>query len=294
MPAVTPAIDARACGIGLKRAHADALMAASRSGGPRPDYLEIHAENHLSAGGPGPRALLALREQYAISVHGVGLSLGGREPIDAAHLERVATLVQRIEPLWFSEHLAWCAEGGRWFNDLLPLPYDESTLASTVRHVQQVQERLGTRMLIENPSSYLEHRGSSLAEAEFLAELVRRSGCGLLLDVNNAWVSAVNHGRDPWAFIAALPREAVMQIHLAGVETEHDADGQPLHIDTHGAPVDTAVWALYDRTLAWLGRPVPTLIERDNSLPPLHELLAEASRARRLQHDLREHALAAA
>lgn len=272
------------CGIGLKRQHADALMAAAACGESRPDFLEIHAENHLSAGGPGPRALMALRERYAISVHGVGLSLGGIDGPDSQHLERVATLVHRLEPLWFSEHLAWCREGGRWFNDLLPLPYDDTTLADTVRHVQQVQERLGARILVENPSTYLEHRDSTLGEAEFLRALVQRSGCGLLLDVNNAWVSAGNHGRDAWGFITALPPEAVGEIHLAGVDVEADADGRPLRIDTHGAAVDAAVWRLYERTLRWLGRPVPTLIERDNAVPPLPQLLVEADRARRLQH----------
>jgi uncharacterized protein len=273
-------IEAAACGIGLKRVHADALMATAAG---HPDFLEIHAENHLSAGGPGPRALLALRERYPIAVHGVGLSLGGHEAPDARHLERVAGLVERIEPIWFSEHLAWCSEGGRWFNDLLPLAYDASTLAATCAHVQQVQERLKAPILIENPSTYLAHRGSTMDEAGFLRELVERTGCALLLDVNNAWVSATNHARDPWALIGALRREAVRQIHLAGFAAELDADGAPLLIDTHGAAIDHEVWQLYERTLAWLGRPVPTLIERDNEVPALRVLLAECDAARAIQ-----------
>jgi uncharacterized protein (UPF0276 family) len=277
-------VPAHACGIGLKRLHADALMApAGRGAAAAPDFLEIHAENHLSAGGPGPRALLALRERFAIAVHGVGLSLGGSEALDPRHLERVAGLVERMQPLWFSEHLAWCSEGGRWFNDLLPLAYDDVTLATTCAHVQQVQERLKAPILIENPSTYLEHRGSTMDEAGFLRELVRRTGCALLLDVNNAWVGATNHGRDPWSFVAALPREAVRQIHLAGFATEMDTDGAPLLIDNHGSAVAQEVWRLYERTLAWLGRPVPTLIERDNDVPALEVLVAECDMARSIQ-----------
>lgn len=265
-------------GIGLKAAHVHDLLA----GGAALDFVEVHAENYLVAGGPQLRQLERVRARWPLSVHGVGLSIGGEGPLDSRHLDRLAALLRRFEPQWFSEHLAWSGHGGHWFNDLLPLPYDRPTLDRVCDHIDQVQQRLQRRLLLENPSTYIECAASTMDEGGFLAEVVRRTGCALLLDVNNAHVSAVNHGRDAWALIDALPPEAVCEIHLAGHAEDRDAAGDRLLIDTHGAPVDDAVWSLYRRTLARLG-PVPTLIERDHHVPPLAELAAEAALARRAQ-----------
>jgi uncharacterized protein (UPF0276 family) len=262
-------------GIGLKDDHVPPLL----EGAAAVDFLEVHAENYLVAGGPRLRRLEQLCERLPLSVHGVGLSIGGAVPPDEAHLDRLDALLRRFEPRWFSEHLAWSSHGGRWFNDLLPLPYDEATLDRVCAHVDRVQSRLRRRLLLENPSTYVEFEASTLDEGAFLAEVVRRTGCGLLLDVNNAYVSGVNHGRDAWALIEALPAGAIGEIHLAGHAEDHDAAGDRLLIDDHGAPVAVAVWRLYERTLARLGA-VPTLIERDNDVPPLPELAAEAGRAR--------------
>jgi uncharacterized protein len=271
-------------GFGLKQCHAAALLAAEAADAPTcaPDFLEVHAENYLVDGGPLLRQLEAVRARWPLSVHGVGLSIGGEGGLDSRHLERLATLVRRFEPRWFSEHLAWSSHGGHCFNDLLPLPYDGATLRRVCDHLDQLQARLQRRVLLENPSTYVEFAASTMDEGAFLCEVVRRTGCALLLDVNNAYVSAVNHGRDPWALIAALPADAVAEIHLAGFAEDRDAAGDRLLIDSHGSPVADAVWSLYRRTMERLG-PRPTLIERDNDVPALSVLAAEASRARQLQ-----------
>lgn len=261
-------------GIGLKDAHATQLL----EGAVEVDFLEVHAENLMVAGGPRLRRLERLRERLPLSIHGVGLSIGGQGPLDHAHLGEVAALLARFEPRWVSEHLAWSSHGGVWLNDLLPVPYDRPTLDRVCEHIDQVQVRLGRRILLENPSTYLEFEASTMEESTFLSEVVRRTGCGLLLDVSNAYVSGINHGRDPWALIEALPANAIGEIHLAGFAEDHDAAGARLLIDDHGAPVDVAVWALYERTLARLGA-VPTLIERDNNVPSLSMLAAEAGQA---------------
>lgn len=274
-PAQRPA---PAVGIGLKAAHVDQVLQQ----GARVDFFEVHAENYMVAGGPYLAHLGRVRERWPLSLHGVGLSLGGAGPLDATHLERLARLVERFEPRWVSEHLAWSGHGGAWLDDLLPLPYDSGTLRQVCARVDQLQQRLRRPVLIENPSTYVEYRASTMDEGQFLAELVRRTGCGLLLDLTNAHVSAVNHRRDAWALVEALPAEAIGEIHLAGFAEDHDAAGDRLLIDDHGAPVDEAVWALYHRTLERLG-PRPTLIERDNHLPPLAVLEAEAERARQAQ-----------
>jgi len=271
IPAEHPAI----VGIGLKPGHVGQIL---REGVPL-DFFEIHAENYLVAGGPYLRHLQQIRERFALSIHGVGLSIGGAGPLDRAHLDRLDRLLRRFEPQWFSEHLAWSSHGGQFYNDLLPLPYSRATLTRVCEHVDQVQERLGRRLLLENPSTYVEFATSTLDEGSFLAEVARRTGCGLLLDVNNAYVSAVNHGRDAWDLIAPLPPAAIGEIHLAGFAEDWDAVGDRLLIDSHGAPVADAVWALYRRTLDHLG-PRPTLIERDQAIPPLAVLLSEASQAR--------------
>jgi uncharacterized protein (UPF0276 family) len=227
------------------------------------------------------RHLQRVRERWPLSVHGVGLSIGGEAPLDSEHLARLKALLQRFEPQWFSEHLAWSSHGGQWFNDLLPLPYNAATLQHVCAHVDQTQQTLGRRLLLENPSTYVEFVSSTMDEATFLAEVVRRTGCGLLLDVNNAYVNAVNHGGDAWAFIQALPREAVGEIHLAGFAEDRDGAGARLLIDHHGAPVADAVWALFVRSVAHIGA-VPTLIERDNHIPAWPVLQAEARHARSL------------
>ena len=263
-------------GIGLKSQHLRELLALPPSAGP--GFVEVHAENCMVRGGPFLARLDAVRERLPLSVHGVGLSIGGEAPPDRQHLDRLAAVLARHQPQWFSEHLAWSSHGGTCFNDLLPLPYDTATLQRVCDHVDQVQQHLGRRMLLENPSTYLEFEASTMDEAQFLAEVVRRTGCGLLLDVNNAHVNAVNHRRDARAFIAALPLAAVGEIHLAGFAEDRDGAGDRLLIDDHGAPVDDAVWALYELALALTG-PVATLIERDNDVPALATLLVEAQRA---------------
>jgi uncharacterized protein (UPF0276 family) len=264
-----------AVGIGLKTRHVPDIDEQA----PPLDFFEVHAENYMVAGGPALRQLTRIRERFALSIHGVGLSIGGAAPLHQEHLDRLAALLQRFEPAWFSEHLAWSSHGGAFYNDLLPLPYNTATLVCVCDHIDTVQERLGRRLLLENPSTYVEFTASTMDEGTFLAEVAARTGCGVLLDVNNAYISAVNHGRDPWDLIAALPAAAVGEIHLAGFAEDRDGAGDRLLIDTHGAPVAGAVWDLYRRTLRHLG-PRPTLIERDQAIPPLAVLVAEAQRAR--------------
>jgi uncharacterized protein (UPF0276 family) len=263
-------------GIGLKTQHFTEILATW----PDLGFFEIHAENYLVAGGPFHHTLGRIRDRYPLSIHGVGLSIGAEGPLDSAHLDRLAALLDRYQPQSFSEHLAWSTHGGAFFNDLLPLPYDPTTLARVCDHIDQTQEHLRRRILLENPATYVEFAASTLDEATFITEIVRRTGCGLLLDVNNAYVSGVNHQREPQAYIAALPLAEVGEIHLAGFANDQDAAGAPLLIDTHGAPVAVAVWDLYAFALERLG-PTPTLIERDNAIPPLPVLLAEARCAER-------------
>jgi uncharacterized protein (UPF0276 family) len=269
-------VNAVLAGIGLKDEHVLPLL----EGAAAVDFVEVHAENLMIAGGPRLRRLERLCERAPLSIHGVGLSIGGEAPLDEAHLDALDALLRRFEPRWFSEHLAWSSHGGAFLADLLPLPYDEATLRRVCDHVDRVQTRLRRPMLLENPSSYVAFAASTMDEGAFIAEVVRRTGCGLLLDVNNAYVSGVNHGCDPWALIEALPAQAIGEIHLAGFAEDRDAAGDRLLIDHHGAPVDAAVWQLYERCLERLG-PVPTLIERDNDLPALPVLAAEAALARR-------------
>lgn len=225
--------------------------------------------------------LARIRARYPLSLHGVGLSLGGEAPPDEAHLDRLARLIARYEPASFSEHLAWSTHGECFLNDLLPVAYDAPTLARVCRHVDRVQERLGLRMLLENPSTYVEFERSTMDEATFLREVLRRTGCGLLLDVTNVHVSCTNHGRDAVAYLDALPMDAVGEIHIAGHARDEDAAGAPLLIDSHGSPVDETVWGLYERVLARLGA-APVLLERDNDVPTLATLIGEAGRAQAL------------
>jgi uncharacterized protein (UPF0276 family) len=258
-------------GIGLRAPHL-AEIARER---PATAFLEIHAENHLSRS----EAIETLRAGYAFSVHAVGLSLGSVDGLDAAHLARVAALVKRLEPVLVSDHLSWSRFGGRYFNDLLPLPYSEEALAVVVRNVQRLQEALGRQVSIENPSCYLGFAQSTLSEPAFLTELVRRSGCGLLLDVNNIAVTAHNLRLDPRDWLD-LPGEAITQYHLAG-HAVNDADGETILIDDHGSCVSDGVWTLFTDVVRRFGRR-PTLIEWDTDLPPLATLLDEAAHADRL------------
>ncbi|GLH50228.1 MNIO family bufferin maturase [Pseudomonas lactis] len=272
-PAQAPGLPYRA-GLGLKTEHFTEVLET------RPDigFFEVHAENYMVAGGPFHHYLGLIRAQYPLSLHGVGLSIGGEGPLDREHLARLATLIKRYQPQSFSEHLAWSSHGPVFLNDLLPLAYDASTVNRVCAHVDQVQSTLKRPMLLENPSTYLQFQRSTLDETDFISEIVRRTGCGLLLDVNNVYVSCINHQRDPLAYIDALPLHAVGEIHLAGFAEDTDSLGDRLLIDDHGAPIDNAVWQLYAQVLARTGA-VATLIERDNQVPAFSVLQAEARQA---------------
>ena len=259
-------------GIGLRAPHVAEIVATR----PPVGWLEVHTENYLG-GGPAPRALDRIRREHLVSLHGVGLSLGSAEGLDRAHLARVVDLVRRIEPVLVSEHLSWSIAGGAYLNHLLPLPYTEESLALIAGHVTQVQDALGRPLLVENPSSYLRFHHSPIPEPEFLAELARRTGCSLLCDVNNVFVSCRNFDQDPAAYLDALPASAIGEIHLAG-HARNEADGRVVLIDDHGSPVSDEVWALYARALERFG-PRPTLIEWDTDIPALPVLLDEARRA---------------
>ncbi|MBZ0230677.1 MAG: DUF692 domain-containing protein [Bauldia sp.] len=261
-------------GVGLKPEHYKAILASE----PDVGWFEVHAENYMGAGGPPHRYLGAIRERYPLSLHGVGLSIGAARPLDRDHLERLRHLVDRYQPGLFSEHLAWSSHDTVFYNDLLPLPYDEGSLDRVADHIDEVQEAVGRRMLLENPSAYVAFRESTMGEVDFLAEVARRTGCGLLLDVNNVHVSATNQQYDPVAYIDRFPVELVGEIHLAGYAPERDDHGDPLLIDAHDRPVDPAVLALYEHTVARTGA-VPTLIEWDNDVPEWPVLFAEAKRA---------------
>jgi hypothetical protein len=243
---------------------------------PAVGWLEVHAENYMG-GGPAVRTLERIRRDYPLTLHGVGLSLGSADGIDDRQLERLAALVERLQPALVSEHLSWSSAGGVYLNHLLPLPYTEETLDLVSAHVERAQHRLGRRLLVENPSSYLRLRESPIPEPEFLNALAARTGCGLLCDVNNIYVSCQNLGGDAAVYLAALDARAVGEIHLAG-HAVNDADGRAILIDDHGSPVATAVWRLYERALARFGS-VPTLIEWDTDVPALSVLLEQASMA---------------
>lgn len=262
-----------ATGLGFKPEHFPAI----RETRPELGFFEIHAENYMGAGGPPHRQLTALRQDSAISLHGVGLSIGGPGRLDADHLARLRVLVDRYQPESFSEHLAWSSHGAEYLNDLLPLPYTPETLRIVCDHIDEVQERLGRPMLLENPATYVLFEQSTLAETDFLTQIARRTGCGLLLDINNVFVSCTNHRTDARAYLAAFPLDRVGEIHLGGHAAE-DLPSGPLLIDDHGSPVADPVWRLYAETVARAGAR-PTLIEWDNDVPPFAELLAEARRA---------------
>ena len=262
-----------AAGIGLRHPHLPAFLSET----PKVGWLEVHSENFLGRGGPRLRALERIRADYPVSCHGVGLSLGSAEGLDPAHLERLAALFEAIEPGLVSEHVSWSVNQGAYLNDLLPLPYTEEALDVLCRNIEQAQEAFGRRILVENPSTYLTFAASEMGEAEFLSEAVRRTGCGLLLDVNNVFVTCQNHGFDAEAYLAALPAEAVGEIHVAG-HAETEVEGQPLLIDDHGSRVPPPVWRLLESALALTGQ-VPVLVEWDTAIPELAVLLGEAETA---------------
>ncbi|MGA7181317.1 MAG: DUF692 domain-containing protein [Thiobacillaceae bacterium] len=270
-------------GIGLRTPHYRDLLERL----PEVGFLEVHSENYFGAGGQPHYFLQRLRDHYPLSLHGVGLSLGSAEPIDMKHLRKLKALIERYQPGLVSEHLCWSSVGGRHLNDLLPLPYTEEALAIVAGNVGQVQDHLGRQIILENISSYLEFSTSEMPEWQFLTELVKLSGCGILLDVNNIYVNAMNHGHDAIQFIMSMPREAVQEIHLAGFD-----QSAGLLIDTHGKPVHDDVWKLYRLVLQRFGR-IPTLIEWDTDIPPLDVLLAEADKARTLLQNEDCHADAA-
>ena len=245
---------------------------------PPVGFIEAHSENYFGRGGKPLHFLRLARRDYPLSLHGVGLSIGSVDPLCEPHLQRLGELIAMFEPALVSEHLCWSSVGGTYANDLLPLPYTEEALAHVVTHVQRVQERLRRSILLENVSSYFEYAQSAMPEWQFLAEVARRSGCGILLDVNNIFVSAHNHGFDALQYLHSIPRAAVREIHLAGFTRNRVEEGVEILIDTHSAPVADAVWALYGAALERFG-PVPTLIEWDADLPPLPTLVAEAAKA---------------
>ena len=261
-------------GVGYKPQHFTDLMSD-----PDPvTWVEIHAENYMGSGGRPLAQLRSLAERFAVSVHGVGLSIGGEGPLDQDHLARLKDLTGWLKPASFSEHLAWSTHGAEFLNDLLPLPYTNQTLDTVCAHIDEVQTTIGMRMLLENPSSYLAFEESTWDETGFLAEVVRRTGCGLLLDVNNVFISATNLGYSPQGYIDAYPLDAVGEIHVGGHDEDTDDHGAPLLIDSHGKPVADPGWSLLSYTLAKTG-PRPVLVEWDNDVPEWPELQADARRA---------------
>lgn len=257
-------------GLGLKPQHYAQIIADK----PALGFFEVHAENYMGEGGPPHRYLSAICENYPLSLHGVGLSIGGERPLDRDHLDRLHALVERYQPASFSEHLAWSSHDEGYLNDLLPVPYTSQTLDRVVAHVDQVQQALGRRMLLENPSTYVLFEESTIDEVEFLDGIARRTGCGLLLDVNNVMVSAVNHRLDPVAYIDRFPVHHVGEIHLAGYDETTDDAGERLLIDAHGSRVRPDVFELYRHTITRTGA-LPTLIEWDNNVPTFDVLMDE-------------------
>lgn len=270
IPRLQSPIPARA-GVGLKPQHYEEILAT------RPDigWFEVHPENYMGDGGAPHHFLTRIRELYPLSLHGVGLSIGSAGELDRGHLLRLASLVDRYEPALFSEHLAWSTHDGAYLNDLLPLPYTKETLATVIRHVDEVQDVVGRQLLLENPSTYVRFADADMDEVTFLGEVARRTGCGLLLDVNNIFVSATNHGFDPITYVDSFPIGHVREFHLGGHVETTDSEGAPLLIDAHDREVRDDVWRLYARAIDRSG-PIPTLIEWDNDVPQWPVLLAEA------------------
>jgi uncharacterized protein (UPF0276 family) len=282
-PRALPTPIPASAGVGLRAAHQRAFL----EGRPPVAWLEVHSENYFAAGGAAHASLMQIRREYPLSFHGVGLSLGSTDPLDRVHLRRLRELVDRYEPALVSEHLSWSSVGGRYLNDLLPLPPTREALELVVLRIDEAQDALGRPILIENVSSYMQLGAGEMPEACFMVEVAQRTGCGILLDVNNLYVNERNHGASAAAFIDAVPASAVGEIHLAG-QSVQEYDGEQIVVDTHNARVCEAVWALYARAVARFGR-VPTLIEWDSDLPPLATLLDEAARANHImgmRHEL--------
>jgi uncharacterized protein (UPF0276 family) len=261
-------------GTSFKPEHLQAIMAESVAQG----FFEVHAENYMGAGGPPHRALERIRRDHPVSLHGVCMSLGGPQPLDREHLARFKTLVDRYEPALVSEHLAWSTHLNTYLNDLLPLPYTSTTLSRVCDHIDKMQAAIGRPILLENPSTYVLFAASSMSETEFIREISRRTGCGLLLDINNVFVSATNHGFSALDYLRDFPLSQVGEIHLAGHAEQQDDEGDLLLIDSHDGPVADAVWRLYELVIARRG-PVPTLIEWDSRIPDWPVLRAEARAA---------------
>lgn len=264
----------RRAGVGFKPEHFSAIHAENQPIG----FFEVHAENYMGAGGPPHAQLGKLRQDYALSIHGVGLSIGSMQPLDREHLARLKIVCDRYEPESFSEHLAWSTHDTTFLNDLLPLPYTEATLAQVCAHIDQVQTLLGRQMLLENPATYLLFEESTIEETEFLADVARRTGCGLLLDVNNVFVAATNHHMDASAYLKRFPVQWVREIHLSGHSETIDDAGAPLLIDSHDTPVKDPVWTLYEELIGLTG-PLASLVEWDNDVPEWPVLRAEAEAA---------------
>ena len=264
-------------GVGLKAEHYRTIL------DQRPDigFFEVHAENYMGPGGPPHRYLSAIVQMYPISLHGVGLSIGGSSTLDKNHLRRLRDLLERYSPALFSEHLAWSTHDTSFFHDLLPLPYTDKTLYQVCEHIDEVQSGLGRQMLLENPSTYLTFSENTYSEIEFVAEVAKRTGCGLLLDVNNVFVASTNQQWDPFCYIDSYPLGKVQEIHLAGHKEEADERGQPLFIDTHDRQVSELVWRLFEHTIEQTGA-LPTLIEWDAALPAWADLETEAQRAEKV------------
>jgi hypothetical protein len=261
-------------GTSFKHEHLAAILDGGRSRG----FFEVHAENYMGAGGPPHRALEAVRRDHPLSLHGVCMSIGGEQPLDKAHLARFRNLVTRYEPALISEHLAWSTHESTYFNDLLPLPYTAATLRRVCHHIDEVQEAIRQPLLLENPSTYLAFPEQTMSESDFIRAIVKRTGCGVLLDINNVFVSATNHGFSAREYLADFPLSRVGEIHLAGHAKQADDEGYALLIDSHDGPVADAVWKLFEIVIAQRG-PVPTLIEWDSKVPDWPVLRAEAAAA---------------
>ncbi|MEI2298609.1 MNIO family bufferin maturase [Ensifer sp. MJa1] len=261
-------------GTSFKHQHLQAILGDDASGG----FFEVHAENYMGAGGPPHAALARIREDFPVSLHGVCMSIGGPQALDKTHLARFKALVDRYEPALVSEHLAWSTHETTYYNDLLPLPYTEATVVRVAEHIDEVQETIGRRLLIENPSTYVTFTQSTMSETAFMRELVKRTGCGLLLDINNVFVSATNQGYSALAYLSDFPVEHVGEIHLAGHAEQEDDEGELLLIDSHDGPVADAVWKLYELVIGRTG-PIPTLIEWDSAIPDWPVLKREAMAA---------------
>src|ERR1700757_5137085 len=261
-------------GTSFKHEHLPAILAEDKRSG----FFEVHAENYMGAGGPPHRALETVRRDYPLSLHGVCMSIVGPQPLDKTHLSRFRGLVERYEPALVSEHLAWSTHETAYLNDLLPLPYTEATLATVCDHIDEVQSAIRRPLLLENPSTYLAFRESTMSETDFIRAIAKRTGCGLLLDINNVFVSATNHGFSARDYLGDFPLSHVGEIHLAGHAEQADDEGQPLLIDSHDGPVADAVWRLYEIVIAQCG-PIPTLVEWDSQIPDWPILKAEAAAA---------------